>query len=368
MAPELVFTAGDLMHCRFAFSPLCETHEAVRTLRRARRHGYHQPWLRRVRPLPAELDLSALWFLMPPEGGYTPDFLGPPPVGAPASAFAAGVPGAPGAPVAPVAPVAPAVPGPDAVDGVFAGELARLRATDPALAHSELARSLACTPGAADSPRGRAMLADPAATVQQLADLTERAWQVLVAPHWPRLRSVLQADIAHRCDRLAQGGLAGLFADLHPSLSWESGRLTVRGSGMPPELRDPQARGLLLMPSCFAWPDVVSGFAPPWPPAVIYPARGLADLWRPAVRAGGAALVGLLGANRAALLASLATPASTGELADRHALAASSVSAHLSALRAAGLLRSHRRGRRVLYQRTALGDALVRAGDQSTHR
>ena len=35
--------------CRFAVSPLCETHEAVRTLRRADRHGYHLPWLRRMR-------------------------------------------------------------------------------------------------------------------------------------------------------------------------------------------------------------------------------------------------------------------------------------------------------------------------------
>ncbi len=332
MSLQLRFGTDDLLRCRFAVSPLCETHEAVRTLRRRRRHGYHQPWLRRTRAAVAGLDLSELWLFMPARGGYTPDFLGPPPA-TPLTATA-----------------------------TFEAELARLRRTDPAVAHREMARSLACTPGAADRGPGREMLADPAGAVRRLADLTERAWQALIAPDWPRLHALLLADIAYRSRQLADGGLAGLFAGLHPDLSWtEDGTLSDRAPGAPPELREPGGRGVLLMPSAFVWPDLVSGFAAPWQPTVIYPARGLSDLWRAGTPTAPDTLVRLLGASRAALLADLADPASTTTLAARHSLAPSSVSAHLTALRAAGLLTSHRLGHQVHYRRTPLGTALTRA-------
>ncbi|MZE77244.1 ArsR family transcriptional regulator, partial [Streptomyces sp. SID5475] len=49
----------------------------------------------------------------------------------------------------------------------------------------------------------------------------------------------------------------------------------------------------------------------------------------------------------------------TTGLARRLGLAPSSVSAHLSALRDAGLLTSHRYGHQVLYERTPLGIALA---------
>lgn len=171
MALRMHLDAEDLLGCRFAISPLCQTHEAVRTLRRTERHAYHRAWLRRAGAA-TDLDLSALWLFMPLPGGYTPDFLGPPP---------------------------------DTPYASFEEELARMRAIDPASARAEMARSLACTPGAAESPRGRAALEDPAAAVQELADVTERAWQALVAPDWPRLRALLEADIAYRSRRLANG-------------------------------------------------------------------------------------------------------------------------------------------------------------------
>ncbi|GAA3359412.1 DUF5937 family protein [Streptomyces antimycoticus] len=329
MPLHMHFGAADLLRCRFAISPLCQTHEAVRTLRRTERHGYHLPWLRRVREAVTGLDLSELWLLMPGRGGYTPDFLGPPPE----------------------VPYAP-----------FEDELARMRSTDPAAAHRELVLSLACTPGAAESPRGRAMLADPARAVQRLADVTERAWRALVAPDWPRLRALLEADIGYRSRQLADGGLERLFADLRPALRWTDGTLTIRTSALPARTQDLDGRGLLLMPSVFVWPDVVSGFAPPWQPTVIYPARGVGGLWREPDAEGRDALVRLLGAGRAAVLSALEEPASTSALAARLGLAPSSVSAHLGVLRAAGLLSSRRQGHQVLYERTPLGMALVGGG------
>lgn len=326
MPLELRFGPDDLVRCRFAVSPLCETHEAVRTLRRTERHAYHVPWLDRTRAAVAGLDLAELWLLMPTPG-YTPDFLGPPP-DAPYTAAA-----------------------------TFDEEIARLRATDPTVAYEEMRRSLA---GAADSAAGRTLLADPAAAVRRLADATERAWHALVEADWPRVRAVLAADIAHRSRRLAAGGLEALFADLHPRIAWTDGTLTYRSAERVRRVQTLAGRGLLLMPSVYCWPEPVSGFASPWQPTLIYPARGIDVLWRPAASAS-AALSRLLGTGRAAVLAAVDEPVTTTVLARRLGLALSSVSAHLSVLRDTGLLTAHRDGPRVLYERTALGSTLARA-------
>jgi hypothetical protein len=322
----LRLSTDDLSRCRFAVSPLCQTHEALRMLRRPARHAFHRDWLRRMRDPVARLDLAELWLFIPRKGGYTPDFLGAPPKTPYAS---------------------------------FEEEIARLRATDPAMAHAELARSLACTPGATQSPYGRRALEDPAATVRRLADLTERSWHALLAPDWPRHQALLEADIAHRSRQLADGGLEALFADLHPGIELTDDTLTLRMYAELKEMQGADGRGVLLMPSVFVRPDVVSGFARPWQPTVIYPARGTGGPPGPAATAASAALARLLGPHRAAILAGLDTPASTTALAGRHGLAPSSVSAHLSVLREAGLLLSHRQGHHVLYARTALGDALA---------
>ena len=319
----------DLTRCRFAISPLCQTHEALRMLRRPTRHGYHRAWLRRLRRTLAGLDLSPLWLFVPHVGGYTPDFLGPPP---------------------------------DEPYPAVEDELARMRATDPDLARLEMARSLACTPGLAESPQGRAALDDPAGTVHRLADLTELAWHALLAPDWPRHRAVLAADIAHRSRLGADGGLDALLTGLHPRIEWSGQRLTVRGQGDHAEVQRPDGRGILLMPSVFVWPDVISGFARPWQPTVIYPARGMGRLHTAPAPHPPEALARLLGHQRAALLTGLAVPASTTELAARHGLAPSTVSAHLTALRGAGLLDARRQGYFVLYERTALGEGLVAGG------
>ncbi|MEU8822853.1 DUF5937 family protein [Streptomyces sp. NPDC048636] len=329
MPLHMRFGAEDLLRCRFAISPLGQTHEAIRTLRRRERHAYHLPWLRRIGRAAEGLELSELLLLMPRYGGYTPDFLGPPP---------------------------------EVPDASFEDEMARLRATDPTIARYELALSLRCTPGAADSPRGRAMLDDPAATVARLADVTERAWRALIEPDWPRLRALLEADIAYRSRQLANGGLERLFQDLRPRMSFADRVLTVHTARIPPVTQTLGGRGVLLVPSVFVWPDVVSGFVPPWQPTVIYPARGVGGLWQEPDAEAPDALVRLVGANRAAILTGLVEPASTTVLARRHRLAPSSVSAHLSVLRAAGLLVSRRQGHQVLYERTPLALSVLAGG------
>ncbi|MFD4723565.1 DUF5937 family protein [Streptomyces seoulensis] len=325
MASHLHFGEDDFLNCRFAVSPLWETQDAVRTLRRPDRQGYHVPWLRRIRTAAAGLDLAPLWLLMP-RRGHSPDWLGAPPIGPAAT---------------------------------FEEEIAAVRAADPEAAREDTARSLACTPGALASERGRAWLADPVRMVRELADALEVAWRVLVEPEWPRLRALLEADVAFHSRRLAEAGLGTLLTELDTRLSWDGRTLTLPGGVYERRLG---GRGLVLMPSVFCWPDVITGFDPPWQPTLVYPARGVGGLWAEPGDRAPEALVRLLGRNRAAVLAALDDPASTTALAHRLDLAASSVSSHLTVLRESGLLTSRRYGHQVLYERTPLGMALASGG------
>ena len=113
------------------------------------------------------------------------------------------------------------------------------------------------------------------------------------------------------------------------------------------------------MPSVFVWPDVTAMIDPPAQPALIYPARGIAELWQPARTAHSNALAALLGRTRAALLESLAEPASTHTLALRHDLAPSTVSQHLVALHQARLVTRRRHRHTVIYQQAPLGAELA---------
>ncbi|NXY94343.1 helix-turn-helix transcriptional regulator [Streptomyces sp. BR123] len=326
MAFHFRFGPADLLRCRFSISPRWETQEAVRTLMRPHRHAYHLPWLRQIRVAAEGLDLRPLWLLMP-RAGHNPDFLSPPPVG-------------------------PSV--------TFEEELARVRAAssaDPHAVREDLRRALVCSPGAAESEAGRRMLADPARAVRELSDLLEQAWTALIAPHWPRLRALLEADILFHSRRLAAGGLEALFDGLHPDLAWSGDTLTIRKPGHHDRSLDGQ--GLLLMPSAFVWPEVVGGYDPPWQPTLVYPARGIGALWTAPAGPAPQVLARLLGRGRAEVLCALAEPASTTALARRLGLAPATVSAHLKALHGAGLLLSSRHGHHILYERTPLGIALA---------
>ena len=70
-------------------------------------------------------------------------------------------------------------------------------------------------------------------------------------------------------------------------------------------------------------------------------------------------LCALLGRNRATLLERLGTPRSTSELAGDLALAVSTVSEHLRALEAMGLVARGRTGQYVLYRRTERAQRLL---------
>jgi DNA-binding transcriptional ArsR family regulator len=169
---------------------------------------------------------------------------------------------------------------------------------------------------------------------------------------------LLQADLAHRLDELATGGVARLFRTLHPSVAMRGDLLTiVKYYEGRAQLRE---RGLMLVPCAFMWPDVRVSTADPLP-SLTYSPRGLGRLWESAPDARESPLAAVMGRTRATILALLELPMSTTQLAAQVELAAPTLNVHLKSLQAAGILTSRRDGRAVLYRRTPLGDQLVAA-------
>jgi DNA-binding transcriptional ArsR family regulator len=327
MSLALVFGRDDAARVRFAISPLWETMAALRVLLEPERRAYHLPWLDSVR---ADLDRLELWplLVLSPRRGWTPDFLSPAPVG----------------------------PTTDIAD-----QLAQVRATPPDQVAQELMLSLSDRFGEPAPEAAWRLLDDPVASRARLADLLEQCWHLLIAPHWARLHDLLRADILYQTRTLGDYGLERVLNDLHPSARWAGRSLVIE---MPSAAQYQLAgAGLLLMPSAFVWPGLVAVTDPPARPTLVYPARGIAELWQPAHTGQSEALGRLLGQTRAAVLESLAEPASTHTLARRHGLAPSTVSEHLTALHRARLISRRRHRHDVLYQQTPLG-ALLTTGQQ----
>jgi len=165
----------------------------------------------------------------------------------------------------------------------------------------------------------------------------------------------------YRAGQLASRGWAAALTDLHADLYWRQGRIEL-GRWTADDDADLGGRGLLFIPSVFIWPRLALSLDPPWPPVLIYPARGVSALWEQPGRTGpGTALHRLLGASRAAILLALEDPASTSQLAATLGQSLGGTGDHLAVLREAGLVARARSGRTVLYRRTPVGDALAAA-------
>lgn len=211
-------------------------------------------------------------------------------------------------------------------------------------------------------PVAERLLSDVGAA-RRLADALWEYWKVAVGPYWAHIRALLDADVAYRTARLADGGIECLLADLHPRVKLYDHALQVGIEG-PVAEHDLSGTGLMLIPCAFAWPYLDVGVGNPWPPHLIYGARGVGNLWqdRASTAPRRADVLGeLLGRSRAAILTSLALPMTTTDLARELALSPPAVSAHLSVLRRSGMVTSWRSGRRVLYQRSPLATSIITA-------
>jgi DNA-binding transcriptional ArsR family regulator len=194
--------------------------------------------------------------------------------------------------------------------------------------------------------------------VPRLVATMEDYWRRAVEPYWPRILALLSSDLRHRATRLTEGGPAALFGDLHPAISFEREALEIEIVWQG--VIELDGRGLLLVPTAFSTqrPSVIT--LDPWQPTLIYPARGVALLWESQPDAA-PELAGLMGETRARILAALAAPQSTTELAAQLGLTPGGVSQHLAVLVKAGVAARQRDRRVVLYARTALGDQLAGA-------
>ncbi|MGV9629489.1 helix-turn-helix domain-containing protein [Streptomyces sp. NPDC003487] len=326
---EFRFGIGDLATTSFAYSPLQEAVFSLRCLHDAARYPHHRPWLRRIRPRLADLDhemltaLSAPWL-------WVPDFL---------------------------------TPRPSRARPAFADELDTLRRTPPEV----VAADFRATYRTADAlpPVVARGLTDPPALLARAVDALESYWHTCLADDWwPRVRAVLEADLAYRGRVLAEQGAAAMLSGLDDRLTWDDGRLRLSTRHFT--VAAPWAeevgiagRGMVLLPTLFAR-GAQPTIDPSRPPVLVYPARGRALVSEQPPPATPDALVRLLGRPRARLLLLLAEPASTTELARRLDVTPGAVSQHLAVLYDAGLLSRTRTGRIVRYARTALGDALCR--------
>jgi len=319
---------AELAATRFAASPLCETIRAVQLLAKPQPASVNRPWLDWARH---QLDrrplrVPRLWPLITGLPSY-PEFLIP----APATQWPA-----------------------------FTDELARLAAAAAEPVRASLCRVFGEGPWP-DS--ARELFERPRKSLREITAELAECHERLIAPHWERIRAVLDADIAYRTGMLASGGARHLFADMHPDLNWAAGSLTLSDPDEEAAVFHVQKGpdGVVLIPCVFAWPEVSVSKATSTQTVLLYPARGAANVWS---RLGDDGISGtpaehLLGVPRARLLSALRSPATTTTLARQLGVTPSAVSQHLAFLHRGQLVQRQRRGRAVLYQTSELGLALL---------
>ena len=292
------------------------------------RHVVHVPWIERTLDAlkGSGVDLGPALALSR-GGGYIPDFLTPPPL----------------------------TPLP-----TFEAELANLSETPPETVEEEVGR---LADGASLDPDRRRVveifLSDPEGSLVRLVEALAAYHELAIAPHWPRMRALLEGDVLRRAQALAFGGPEALFADLHRSVRYRDGLVEIDKECVRAEVR-PSGRGVLLVPSIFAWPNLLAVIEPPWQPTLLYPPRGTAKLWLARPEEPSDALGEALGSGRASVLKGLLVPRTTTEIARQTGTSPATVSEHLSRLRKAGLAEPHRLGRSVFYRLSYEGEALLR--------
>jgi DNA-binding transcriptional ArsR family regulator len=319
-AVTFVFSLDAVLNCRFEISPLGEALQVVHASACPGRDTSHFAWLKQRRTvlqdLQREHDLSLLLAVVQ-NSSHIPDFLTPSASTAPAQ---------------------------------IEEELTRIRRTDPREARTELERALAGRQ--VDRRMVRTLRSSEAPG--RLADALAAVWSKLLEPSWPTVRDVLERDVAYRARRLAEGGLANLFEGLAPVVALRGHELRIRQrTAATVELDE---RGLLLSPSAFLAPRVVTMLEPA---RLVYPARGTTALLGPGRVESGPALSRLIGTARAEILTLLEEPSTTTTLARRLRRSPGNIADHLAVLLGAGLVARCRAGRRVLYSRTALGQAAL---------
>jgi DNA-binding transcriptional ArsR family regulator len=320
---RLHFTREDLSRIRFASrpDPLWETMLSIGLLRTVRGRAAFDPWRERARTRLTRLPRGQwrlLCHLVPSKGDF-PDFLTPS----------------------------------EASHGLEAGIAAILGTSRRRLRHemTVLPHALPVTRLLGEG--------DPTA-LRGLGEALRGYHEAVIAPYWPRLQAVVDAERAVRARPLLDHGSEELLAELGPTMRW---RPPVLETDYPAEHEIHLAgRGLLMVPSAFCWRTPVTLIDPALPPVLVYPARRGPEWWHGTVSGEASRpLSNLLGPTRAACLRVIEDGCTTGELARRIGGTSPTASQHASTLRDAGLITSTRQGNTVIHTVTSLGAALLDA-------
>lgn len=330
---NLIVGTRDLGRTRFAVSPL---HNLIIGVWGHRPPQARQRWWRSARRN-APHTAAPLLELINAHPWYVPDFLTPAAPGTPTST--------PGSRRSPITE-----------------ELDALRAVTDA----EIRADLQCHSDLPGLPRSVLQLRDGGTRqLARIADASHALFRACLAEDWPDIQRHLQADIAHRATQIATLGSGPVLGGLNPRLRWrDDTTLTVTlgdcaGHKSPDHTTiNLSGNGLLLKPSPFVAPGMIAitGSVTAQHQAVIaYPAI------TPAPPAGRDhdTLATLIGRGRARALRAIQGTVTTTELAHRLGIGVPTASQHTTALRAAGLVATHRNGRSVQHTLTNLGTHLL---------
>jgi DNA-binding transcriptional ArsR family regulator len=322
---ELRMAPGDLTQLRFAYSPLEEAINSLHMLHTGQVHPLHRRWAETAREQLRDLDTTLLRAIVSPQSAV----LSPP------------------------------------LDLNGANTIERqlqLLADWPAsLLRAELEGVWHGLPMPAAA---RQVIADGPAGARRVAAALGAYWNAAIAPHWDQMRAVLDAEIAYRARRATLGGICALLNDLHPQLQLRQSVICINQTCNRDY--DLEGKGLLLIPSVFAGPQLMFDPGSLGLPSLVYRPRGLGTVWENngTTPAAGDPLSALIGHARTAILRNAELPRTTTDLARELDLSGATISAHLSILKRCGMVTSWRSGRRVLYQRTPLASSILSAVSQ----
>jgi DNA-binding transcriptional ArsR family regulator len=198
---------------------------------------------------------------------------------------------------------------------------------------------------------------------EHLAEVLSDYWSIAIEPYWARIRAVIEDDVSYRANRILSGGLFDLFVDLTPEITLDDRTIRIDKPHHTATYVDTE---VTLVPSVFVGPCVVCGQGSHGRYDILFPAREVSRVWEGLQGSTHAdprddVIGALIGRTRSLILSRLALPMTTTQLASDLDQSPGAVNAHLSILRANGLLTSWRSGRNVFYRQTPLATSIIDA-------
>ena len=316
---------GDLENIRFAYSPLIELTSSYCVTLREHKQTPFRAWMEETRQALHGYEFPYIDAVIPPRH-YIADFV---------------------------------TPTPNSTQSTLEDELARITATPPDVIQKNILTTI--TAGGETEIR-RHFLVNPSDAVDCLLQELRLYWQLALAHHWGRIRSVLEGDVLFNAREIALYGVDHMFENISEWLKYRESVIYLdRKKHLDKEDHAYQLEGtgIYLVPAVFGRSHLSWQIVPEWKPMLIYGARGSGLWYRAEMPEPDAALRMALGAGRAKVLMSLQSPAHTAELALRLKLTSGAISQHLQRLNHAGLVESHRSSHRVYYRLTPRGEKLV---------